>query len=255
MQKPELISILLPVRNSSAFLRQCIESLLSQSYPHLEIIAVDDFSRDDSWKLLKAFRKQDKRVRIYRNVKVYGLSVTLNRALKKVRGKYLAFMDVTAYATKDRLKRQLAFLQQNPKVVAVGTQCMYYTDRKKKADQSAFPLTHEEITKTLVNGLTMQSESVLIDRYMLPKDVIKFGPEEAPLIYSKVLVKLLPYGQFANLQNILTYYYQNDEKPQPMKQHLLPHIKLWLQARFFYDHRPSLQSLFYPILKPQPSTR
>ena len=54
-----LISIILPVHNSSQYLKECIKSLLSQSYKNIEILAIDDDSKDDSYKTLRKFAKKN----------------------------------------------------------------------------------------------------------------------------------------------------------------------------------------------------
>src|SRR6266540_5036790 len=88
-----LISILLPVHNSEGYLADCLNSLLNQTYKNIEIVAMDDKSSDNSYRILNQFKKQDKRLRVYKNIKRYGIAVTLNRLLKKTKGNYIAFMD------------------------------------------------------------------------------------------------------------------------------------------------------------------
>ena len=123
MKNKPLISIILPVHNSSEHLRECVRSLLSQSYKNIEILAIDDDSKDGSYKILREFTRKDKRFKVKRNVKRYGIGITLNRLIKKAKGDFIAFMDAEDVSTKDRLKKQLLYLKSNPQVVAVGTQC------------------------------------------------------------------------------------------------------------------------------------
>src|SRR3989344_9091430 len=86
-----LVSILLPVHNSARHLADCLKSLVSQSYRQIEIIAIDDFSTDSSLKILKSVAKKypstgsgrGKKVRVYKNIKRYGVVMTLNRLLKR----------------------------------------------------------------------------------------------------------------------------------------------------------------------------
>ena len=86
--KKPLVSIILPVFNSEKFLHFCLKSLIRQSYKNIEIIAIDDNSKDNSFKILKSFRKQDKRLHVSKNIKKYGFPVCLNRALKKAKGQF-----------------------------------------------------------------------------------------------------------------------------------------------------------------------
>src|SRR3990167_9142689 len=140
-----LISIILPVHNSSQHLRECVRSLLSQSYKNIEILAIDDDSKDDSYKTLRKFAKKDKRLKVSRNVKRYGIGITLNRVIKKTKGSFIAFMDAEDISAKDRFKKQLLYLKSNPQVVAVGTQCFFVGKNEKKLGKTNFPKENENI--------------------------------------------------------------------------------------------------------------
>ncbi|MBI5044818.1 MAG: glycosyltransferase family 2 protein [Candidatus Levybacteria bacterium] len=104
----QLVSIILPIRNNQTQLAECLDSLLSQTYEPLEIIAIDDNSKDTSYSILRKYRRKDKRLIISRNVKQYGMTVTLNRALKKAKGSYISFMNPCDIVTPDKLKRQVS---------------------------------------------------------------------------------------------------------------------------------------------------
>lgn len=242
--QPELVTVLLPVHNNQMTLSDCLESLLAQTYTNIEIIAIDDFSRDHSFSILRKYRRLDKRIKIFRNVKHYGLTTTLNRALKRASGKFIAFMDPKDISTKDRLKRQMQYLRENNKTVAIGTQCMFIDEQHKKLGKSEFPAEHENIYNKLINGLSMQFETVLINTYLLPKDLLYFYKHEYPVIYTDLFLKLQKYGSFANLNHCLYMRMQESQKKiESVKRFILPHIKLFIKARFTHDYRPSLTSL------------
>ena len=157
-----LVSILLPVRNSSRFLPDCLKSLLKQSYKNIEIIAIDDHSKDNSFKILKSFAKKDKIIRVYRNIKRYGTAVTLNRLMKKAKASFIAFMDPCDIASIHRIKKQIGFVIRNPKTVVVGSQCVFIDKDSKVLGKSKFPL----------HGMSMQFETVLINKTLIPKDIL-----------------------------------------------------------------------------------
>ena len=58
------ISVIVPVYNAQAYLRECVDSILSQTYPHIEVILVDDASTDDSGRICDDYGEQDERVRV-----------------------------------------------------------------------------------------------------------------------------------------------------------------------------------------------
>lgn len=246
--KESLVSIILPVNQAEKTLSACLESLLSQTHTNIEIIAIDDNSKDKSFKILKKYRQMDKRLIISRNVKKYGLTITLNRSLKKARGKYIAFMNAKDISTPDRVKRQLLYLKRHPKISAVGTQVTYINDKGKKMERSEFPTDSAIIQRTLLNKNVMQLESMMINRYLLPKDLLKFDYIKYPLLYRALAVKIINYGKVANLNQALYLRRIHDEwNLDELSNHLFTHISLWLKARFVYDARPSINSLLYPL--------
>src|SRR5258708_13006962 len=101
-----LISILIPVHNSEKYLADCLKSLVSQSYRNIEIVAIEDKSTDSSYQILKKFNKNYKKIRAYRNVKRYGIVMTLNRLIKKAKRQYLAFMHSNDLPPKNTLHIQ-----------------------------------------------------------------------------------------------------------------------------------------------------
>lgn len=250
MTHKPLVSIILPVHNSQNFLRECLESLVSQTYRNLEIIAIDDCSSDNSRKILKTFAKKYKRLRVHRNVKRYGIAVTLNRLIKKAKGELIAFMDQNDIASKNRIKREAKFLFEHPEIVAVGSQCVFIDRENKRLRKSQFPLENSLIYQSPLHGISMQFETVLVNRKLLPYDLLRFDTNSNPFIYSDVFLKLLPYGKFANLKNSL-HYHRNDPKTyfSDLRINLISLIKLWINSIANYNYQLSIKSFFTPLIK------
>ena len=87
-----IVSLGIPVFNESRFLKETIESLLIQTYKNLEIIAIDNCSNDDSYKILKEYSKKDKRVKVFKNDRNIGLSNNFNLLVRKSNGDYFAWI-------------------------------------------------------------------------------------------------------------------------------------------------------------------
>ena len=86
------ISVVVPVYNVKAYLAACIDSLIRQNYPKLEIILVDDGSTDGSGVDCDAYAKKDPRIRVIHQQNL-GLSGARNRGIKEATGEYLTFVD------------------------------------------------------------------------------------------------------------------------------------------------------------------
>lgn len=248
MKQPidQLVTFILPVRNSAETLSSCLESILSQTYTQIEIIAVDDKSTDTSYSILKKFRRKDKRLIISQNVKNYGLTVTLNRALKKTRGSYIAFVNQQDMLTPDKVKRQIQYLKRHPKIVALGTQTTFINPLSGAQIKSNFPTDHEQIRKTFLTSDSLQLESVIINRYLIPRDLLKFDGQGYPLLYRALIAKLLPYGNLANLNQHLYVRYHSG-LTDSLTNKVIHNINLWTKSRFIHGSGISLSSLLYPL--------
>lgn len=86
------ISVIIPVFNSEKFVRQCIRSVLCQTYRNLEILVVDDGSQDGSLAICSRLCAQDGRIRVFHQEN-RGVSAARNRGLEKARGEYVFFLD------------------------------------------------------------------------------------------------------------------------------------------------------------------
>ena len=84
-----MISIIVPVYNSASTLSKCIESLLAQTYPDLEILLIDDGSKDTSGTICDMYTSQDARIRTYHKVNRGGVSSARNLGITQAKGEYI----------------------------------------------------------------------------------------------------------------------------------------------------------------------
>jgi len=244
-----LVSIVLPLRNAEKFLANCLKSLSAQSYEHFEVIAIDDNSTDHSFSLLKQYKKLDKRLKVFHNVKAYGKAVSLNRAIKKAKGQFIAFMDASDIAHKDRLKKQVKFLLAQTKTVAVGTQCSLINEKNRKIGQTTFPIDSVSIYKKPIHGASILFESIMVNKFKIPKDILKFSTDTLPYLYSDIVVKLTQYGELVNMPTILYSHRELADIPLKRKsRHIASVVKLWLRSEAKYGYRPSLKAFLFPAL-------
>lgn len=99
----EKISVIVPVYNMELHLRECIESLINQTYKNIEVLLVDDGSIDSSGKICDEYAKVDLRVKVY-HIKNSGPAKARNYALKKITGDYVIFLDSDDWLEKETLQ-------------------------------------------------------------------------------------------------------------------------------------------------------
>lgn len=110
-----LISIIIPHYNSSDLLKRTIKSALRQSYQAIEVIVVDDCSTDDTSSVVAKIQLQDPRVQYLRTTHQSNLpAVPRNIGVRHAKGSYIAFLDHDDLWTRNKLKKQIAFLLRNP---------------------------------------------------------------------------------------------------------------------------------------------
>lgn len=120
MQYPK-ISVVMPVWNGEAHLREAVESILSQTFGDFEFLILDDGSTDSTPAILEEYASRDPRVRII-PLDHQGIVIALNRGVEEARSDWIARMDCDDIAHPERLALQWQAVQGNPKVVLCHTQ-------------------------------------------------------------------------------------------------------------------------------------
>jgi len=105
-----LVTVIIPMYNAEPFIRQTIESALSQTYKNIEVIVMNDGSTDKSEENVLAIQQKDDRVR-YFSKSNSGVSDTRNKAIELARGQYVAFLDADDVWKPDNLEKKVHVLQ------------------------------------------------------------------------------------------------------------------------------------------------
>lgn len=108
-----LVSIITPLYNCEKYIDETIQSVINQTYKNWEMIIVDDCSKDNGVKIVEKYQKLDKRIKLYRNEQNQGVSFTRNRAIDLSKGKYIAFLDSDDLWKKEKLSKQISFMEKN----------------------------------------------------------------------------------------------------------------------------------------------
>src|SRR6478609_3973202 len=111
MSSAPLVSILIPVYNAAPWLARTLESALAQTWPHLEIIVVDDGSRDGSVEVARRYAGPRLQVLTQANA---GAAAARNHALRTARGDFIQYLDADDLLTPDKIAAQVAVLASNP---------------------------------------------------------------------------------------------------------------------------------------------
>lgn len=141
-----LVSVVMPVYNAVAFLKAAIESVLAQSYPHFELLLINDGSTDGSLQVMQSF--SDNRIHILNNDGNKGLIYSLNRGVAEAKGQYIARMDADDICLPQRFERQVAFLEVN-RQVDLAAACINFINEHNEVTGD-WPLDRQAITEKQV---------------------------------------------------------------------------------------------------------
>ena len=122
----DLITLVIPAYNAEHTIERCLDSILRQTYEHLEILIVDDGSLDGTKAVIQKYARKEKRIRLFFQSN-QGVSVARNAGIRHASGRYLLFVDADDYLEPDMVETLYQIYQQYPGLgLAV---CGYVSDR------------------------------------------------------------------------------------------------------------------------------
>lgn len=161
----KLVSVLLPTYNGADRIKDAIESVLGQSYAHFELLVLDDGSVDDAREVVEDLAISDPRIRYLRNEVNLGIQRTLNKGIREANGEYIARIDDDdVWIDKDKLVKQVEFLEHDSKYVLVGTGFMSVNENNKKIFKLLNPEKDEDIRRKILNKNCFLHSSVVFHR-------------------------------------------------------------------------------------------
>jgi glycosyltransferase involved in cell wall biosynthesis len=163
------VSVIMPVYNGEKYLREAVESILMQSIEDFEFIIVDDSSTDKSPEILNGYLQRDHRIKMIRNIQNIGLTRSLNRAIKEAKGEYIARMDADDIAMKQRLEKQVEFMEVNPDVLLLGTAYDEIDEYGNIGGTKIFPTSDRLLREVLIKYNPFFHASVIIRTSALKK--------------------------------------------------------------------------------------
>lgn len=149
-----LFSVVIPLYNKRDYIKETIESVLSQTYTDFEVIIVNDSSTDDSLAIAQSF--DDGRIRIYTKPNG-GVSDTRNYGLKKANGEYICFLDADDLWNNNYLKNLTSIISKYPNA---GFICGAYTTFKNKVNNIIKTTIFDEVPESYVAKIDFFKESV-----------------------------------------------------------------------------------------------
>jgi glycosyltransferase involved in cell wall biosynthesis len=180
MIKPK-VTIVVPVYNTEKYLKDCLDSLINQTYKQIEIICVNDGSTDNSGLILKKYAQKDHRIKIF-NQKNQGPSAARNKGIKESNGEYIEFVDSDDQLDRKAVEELLKITEKNsldmllfnlkPKLTSIQSKKQYENLKNyyKRSRHYNKIVTGEEMFTEMVRMRDYLASPVL---YLVKKEVLE----------------------------------------------------------------------------------
>lgn len=203
------VSIIMPVYNGEKFLREAIESILSQTFTDFEFIIINDGSTDNSLKIIKEYVDKDKRIKII-DQKNTGIIGALNNGLKISSGEYIVRIDADDISLPERLEKQINCLEKEEAYLC-GSWANIIDENGHNTNKKLNypPRFWQEIKKYLIRGNPFIHPSVIFSREIYEKEKDKNGnlyKNYKHIEDYELWTRIVPKYKSVNLQEYLIEY-------------------------------------------------
>lgn len=194
--------------NRQEFIKEAIESVQVQTYANWELLVLDDASTDQSPNIIRELEAQDSRIRLVPSDTNLGITRNRNRGFIIAKGDYIAVLDNDDYwLNKDKLAKQVEFLETNPDYVLVGTNVAIVEDHSEPVVKFSYQTEDTAIRKKILARNQFTHSSILMRRGALPSE----KPYDETGLVSiwedyDLFLRLGQRGKLANLSEVMTAY-------------------------------------------------
>jgi len=161
------------VYNAETFLREAIDSVLSQTFTDFEFLIYEDCSTDSSLEIIQSY--SDPRIKLIKNESNRGLTWNLHDGMNTAKGEYVARMDADDICIPERFQKQVEFLDLNSDISVVGSAVIFFDEFGNEVSGRQ-PLGHEEIKVELLLSFTMLHPSVMMRVADFRKHGLNYNP-------------------------------------------------------------------------------
>lgn len=203
--KPK-ITVITTVFNCDNYISGSIESIINQTFKDYEFIVINDGSDDNTGKLIHDFSKRDKRLTVIENSENLGRVRSLNKALEKASGKYVALQDADDISLPERLMKQYIFLEENPDYVLIGTDITVIDEKGMELSKPTRPEKNLEAKFSLLFRCTFANPSIMFRKDTVDEFNIRYEDNFLHSEDFRFISRISCYGKVHNLKDKLLSY-------------------------------------------------
>ena len=208
------ITILMAVYNGAPFLRDAIDSIFAQTYPHFELLVVNDGSSDSTADVLQSY--SDPRLIVITNERNLGLVASLNKGLDLARGELVSRMDADDLCLPERLEKQFLFLKGNPRVGLCGT--WFRTFGAKRPTIVHPPQHSDDIAARLFYESPIGHPTVMFRRGLFAQQGLSYKNDLPYVEDYELWTRAAEVTELANIPEVLLEYRYHEAQVSSQKQ-------------------------------------
>lgn len=182
-----LVSIITPLYNSEKFIEETIKSVLNQTYNNWEMLIVDDCSTDSGVEIVEKYQKKDNRIKLLKNNMNVGVSKTRNKAINLSKGKYIAFLDSDDLWRKNKLEKQIGFMENKNIMLSYTTYRKINEDGSKRG---TINVPDKLNYKQLLKGNLMGCLTVVINKNIIENSKFINSKQEDYILWLELIKKV-----------------------------------------------------------------
>ena len=225
---PPLVSVVMAAHDAETYLHDAVQSVLAQTVASLELVVVDDGSRDRTPELLEAVR--DPRLVVLRTDNRQGLAAALNHGLEHARGRYIARLDADDLALPTRLERQLDRLRRDSLGI-VGSAVVDLDDEGRLGAAREMPGDPLSVRWHALFSSPFYHPTVLLDRTILDRHRLRYDPSYEESEDYELWTRLLAVADGANVEEPLVLYRVHAEQASQRRRGLQRRFQLEIAMR------------------------
>ncbi len=202
--KTPLVSVVLTIENDGRLVIPAINSILTQTYPRIELCIALNGVNNEAWKQVKKIKKTHPHIRVFRLPTAINPLAAINSSIPRLKGTFIALTDENCIWAKTKIEKQVGYLVTHPDTIAVGSFAKISDPKKHRTQYKWCPTDPENISRIL--GLTnpLELSTLMVNQNALPNKNVLFSSFHGESHFDTTIFALLTRGKLSVIPEFLT---------------------------------------------------
>ncbi|MGE7862937.1 glycosyltransferase family 2 protein [Bacillus mobilis] len=206
MEQTQLVSVIVPLYNAEKYIEETMESILNQTYKNIEIVIVDDGSKDQSSSIVKNFKKKYPEQIQYILQENQGVSVARNTGIENANGEYISFLDSDDLWHSTKIEKQIESMHKNNMNACYCGFMNFYEETGEKIENTTNFVKGNMTKAFLTHQVFAQTSTWIFKKSIVMNHNIRFTPGCSWGEDLEFLFKLMSVTNVCYVDEYLTYY-------------------------------------------------